>query len=394
MSANGDSKSSALSLTGQSSKEVSARLEGLRKQIDAIDEKIVALLAERHGRVQDVLALKTAHKLPIYHPAREENLISQRRAQAHEAGLDPDHIEELYRSILRQSRVRQTVGAAKSGVQPGFKVLIVGGRGQMGQYFGRWFSEASYEVRVLEVDDWSNAATLCAGINLALVSVPIHVTPEVITKLGPHLPPACVLSDLTSVKRPAMETMLAAHPGPVLGLHPLFGPMTSSMDKQILMAIHGRAPDDCQWLIDQMMAWGNIVLPISAREHDEIMNVVQGLQHFATFAVGLFLSRRKIDLARMLEFSSPIYRLELGMVGRIFAQDASLYADMIFASPERRDMLKDFVSFLGERRELLEEGNRERFCAEFNQIAGWFGPFCEQAMRESNFLIDKLVERF
>jgi len=385
---------SASSPPGQGPGEVAARLEGLRQQIDVIDEKIVALLAERHARVHEVLGLKTTHKLPIYHPAREENLISQRRAQAQEAGLDPDHIEELYRSILRQSRVRQTVGAAKMGVRPGFKVLIVGGGGQMGRYFGRWFSAAGYEVRTLEVGDWPNAGALCEGINLALVSVPIHDTPAVIARLGPHLPSTCLLSDLTSVKQPAIETMLAVHRGPVVGLHPLFGPMTSSMDKQILMAVHGRAPDDCQWLIDQMMAWGNVVLSISAREHDEIMNVVQGVQHFATFAVGLFLARRKIDLGRMLEFSSPIYRLELGMVGRIFAQDASLYADMIFASPERRAMLEDFVTFLAGRRELLKDGNRERFCAEFNQIAAWFGPFCEQAMRESNFLIDKLVERF
>lgn len=394
MSDASDPKSSSLSLTGQSAEEVLTRLESLRRQIDCVDEKIVALLAERHARIQEVLALKTAHKLPIYHPAREENLISQRREQAQAVGLDPDHIEELYRSILRHSRVRQTVGAAKSGVRPGFKVLVVGGRGQMGQYFCRWFAESGYEVRILDVEDWPKATELCAGIHLALISVPIHLTLEVIARLGPHLPPACVLADLTSVKKPAMEAMLAAHQGPVVGLHPLFGPTTTSMDKQVLMAIHGRNDDDCQWLIDQMMAWGNVVLPIDAREHDDIMNVVQGLQHFATYAFGLFLSRRRIDLGRMVEFASPIYRLELGMVGRIFAQDASLYADMIFASPERRELLKDFASFMAERRELLEAGDREKFCEEFNQIAGWFGPFCEQAMRESNFLIDKLVERF
>ena len=387
-------QASAASLTGKSEKEVAACLEGLRQEIDAIDEQIVRLLADRHARVQKVVALKTAYKLPIYHPAREENLISQRRAQAQQAGLDPDHIEELYRSIMRQSRVRQTVHAARSGVRPGAKVLIVGGRGKMGQYFHRWFNESGYEVRILDLEDWPRVQTLCDGIDMALISVPIEVTPTVIAQVGPHLPRTCILSDLTSVKHAAVEAMLAAHTGPVVGLHPLFGPSTSSMDKQLMVMAPGRRPEECQWLIDQMMAWGNVVLPISAREHDDIMNLVQGVRHFATFSFGQFLCRRNIDLSRTLEFSSPIYRLELGMVGRLFAQDASLYANIIFASPERRTVLKDFVHFVAENESLLEEGNREKFCAEFKRIADWFGPFCEQAMRESTFLIDKLVERF
>jgi chorismate mutase / prephenate dehydrogenase len=385
---------SVAGLAGLSREEIALPLDGLRQEIDAIDEQIVRLLAERHARVQQVVALKTAHNLPIYHPAREENLISQRRAQARKAGLDPDHIEELYRCIIRQSRVRQTVHAAKTGLRPGFKVLIVGGRGKMGQYFQHWFEDAGYAVRVLDAEDWAQAPALCAGVNLALISVPIDRTPEVVRQVGPLLPPSCVLADLTSVKLAPMEAMLAAHRGPVVGLHPLFGPTTSSMDQQIMMAVPGRAPEACQWVLDQMRAWGNIVMPITATEHDEIMNLVQGLRHFATFSFGQYLYRRRTDLPRTLEFSSPIYRLELGMVGRLFAQDASLYADIIFASPERRALLKDYVAFLAGNREFLEEGGREKFCAEFARIAEWFGPFCEQAMRESTFLIDKLVERF
>jgi chorismate mutase / prephenate dehydrogenase len=37
---------------------------------------------------------------------------------------------------------------------------------------------------------------------------------------------------------------------------------------------------------------------------------------------------------------------------------------------------------------------KEKFISEFKTIAQWFGPFGEQAMRESSFLIDKLIERF
>ncbi len=114
-----------------------ATLEALRSQIDSIDQQIVSLLAQRHATVQQVVALKNAQKLPVYHPSREEDLISQRREQAAQAGLDPDHIEELYRSILRQSRMRQTAQITRIPVRPNATILVVGASGKMGSYFAR-----------------------------------------------------------------------------------------------------------------------------------------------------------------------------------------------------------------------------------------------------------------
>jgi len=366
----------------------------LRVEIDAIDHQLVDLLAQRQQKVRQVVTIKQAQRLPVYHPAREENLVSERREQARAAGLDPDHVEELYRCILRNSRSKQAAHLGTRGIRAGATVLLVGGDGKMGRLFARWFGEAGYQLRVLEVDDWARADELCQGIDLALVTVPIGLTSSVILDLGPKLPERCVLADITSIKQAPVAAMLQAHRGPVIGLHPLFGPMTTSMDKQIVVATPGRFPEDSQWLMDQFFAWGNIVLTIAPEEHDEIMAIIQALRHFATFAFGHFLSGQQASLARTLEFSSPIYRLELGMVGRFFAQDAALYADIIFASPERRALLGSFLDSLASHRDLVEKGDKAAFCDQFDRIARWFGPFSDQAMRESGFLINKLVEHF
>jgi chorismate mutase/prephenate dehydrogenase len=370
------------------------KLEALRNKIDDIDRQIVSLLAKRQIEVEHVLALKKVHNLPVYHPAREENLISERRDQGSEAGLDPDYIEELYRLILRQSRAEQAARLAQKRVRDDTTILIVGGLGSMGQYFQRWFSDAGYKVRILDRDDWPDVEKLCAGIKLALISVPIETTSTVADKLGPHLPADCVLTDITSIKESPLKAMLEAHQGPVIGLHPLFGPATSTLDKQIIVVTPGRDQPACQWLIDQFSAWGSIILQVGAKEHDDIMAIVQTVRHFATFAFGQFLCRRSINLTRTLEFSSPIYRLELGMVGRLFAQDPTLYSEIIFASPERRTLLKDYLSSMVDNLPMIENGDKEMFCIEFKKIANWFGPFSEQAMRESTYLIDKLIDRF
>lgn len=369
-------------------------LEELRRRIDGIDTQLVNLLAERRQVVEEVAHVKREYDLPASHPAREENLISARRAQAEGAGLEPDYVEDLFRTILRNSRVGQLDTLSRSGVRPGATVLIVGGLGSMGRFFSRWFVQSDYKVRVLDRNDWDNVKALTSGIDLCLLTVPIDITPEIAARIAPCLPADCVLADVTSLKRGPMEAMLQHHSGPVVGLHPLFGPATKSMDRQIVVMNAGRAPEKYQWLLDQLTVWGNVLVQTSPEEHDELMGIVQALRHFATFTFGQFLHSRRVPILRTLELSSPIYRLELGMVGRLFAQDPSLYAEIIFATPQRLALLKDFVQSLQQNSDLLERGDKAEFIKRFREVATWFGPFSEQAMRESTFLVDKLAHRF
>ena len=257
----------------------------LRDKIDSIDRKVIALLAERKVQVEAVTALKETHGLPVRHPAREEDLISERRSLGKEAGLSPDLMEELFRRIIRESRVLQTAHLSQKGVRPDAKVLIVGASGGMGRYLVKWFSAAGYQVRGMGRKDWDRVEALCDGVDLAIVSVPIEATAAVIRDLSPHLPEGCVLADITSIKTGPMAAMLSSHTGPVVGLHPLFGPTTSSLDKQIVVVTPGRDKTSCSWVTEQFAAWGAILMEASPQEHDEIMAVVQSLRHFATLFV-------------------------------------------------------------------------------------------------------------
>jgi chorismate mutase/prephenate dehydrogenase len=372
----------------------SADLDALRARIDEVDERLVALLAERKALVEAVAQKKRARSIPVYHPAREEDLISRRRAQAVAAGVDPDLVEDVLRRVMRASRVSQAKSLSTHAVRPGATVVVVGGGGGMGRVIAGWFDEAGYRVRVLEQDGWDRAEELCEGADLAVLAVPIDVTAEVATRLGPVLPATCVLADITSVKVRPLGAMLAAHGGPVVGLHPMFGPTTHSMDRQIVVMTPGRDDDACRWVVDQLAAWGAVVVEATAEEHDEATAVVQALRHFATFALGQFLHRMDVDLQRTLEFSAPIYRLELGMVGRLFAQDAGLYAEIVFADETRRALLERFLASVATNGPMLQAGDKRAFVDEFRRISEWFGPFAEQALRESSWIIDKMVERF
>lgn len=265
-------------------------------------------------------------------------------------------------------------------------VVIVGGGGRLGRLFGQHFIDAGFPVRCLDVGDWDRASELVEGARLVLVSVPIAVTTDVIHQLPP-LSPDCLLADLTSIKAEPVKAMLKAHPGPVLGLHPMFGPDVSSLERQVITHCAGRDPAAGRWLLERLQGWGAILQEEGAAEHDEAMALIQAMRHFTTFAYGLHLTEEDPPLDEILRLSSPIYRLELAMVGRLFAQRPELYADIILAAPRNLDMLRRYHRRFGEALEAIAEGGREVFVARFQRAARWFGPFAERALEESKTLI-------
>ncbi|GAA5192397.1 bifunctional chorismate mutase/prephenate dehydrogenase [Ferrimonas gelatinilytica] len=363
--------------------EISSQaLEGLRHKIDEVDQELLHLLRRRLDLVADVGAIKHKEGVPIYAPAREASMLAKRRAEAEAMGVPPQLVEDLLRRMMRESYVSEKdVGFKRIATDIG-PVVIVGGAGKLGSLFAQLFTLSGYEVRILDKEDWGDAETLCAGAGAVVISVPIALTEAVIARLPP-LPPECVLLDLTSVKQAPLAAMLKVHAGPVLGLHPMFGPDVSSLAKQVVVVCHGRQEQSYQWLLEQIRIWGARLHEAPAAEHDQAMQLVQAMRHFTAFVYGVHLKREHADLEQLLQFSSPIYRLELAMVGRLFAQDPALYADIIFAQPDALARARHYLARYQEALAMLERGDKAAFCAEFDEVAHWFGDFAEQFRSES-----------
>jgi chorismate mutase/prephenate dehydrogenase len=296
--------------------------------------------------------------------------------------------------IMGSSRARQACGRYPTAAGGSRTVLLVGGAGRMGSLYAGILARSGHEVRTLEPGDWDRAADLCRGCDAVIVTVPIRVTEEVIARLGPHLDADTVLADFTSHKRGPVAAMTAVHPGPVLGLHPMHGPDVQDLSKQLMIVCAGRDPAAGAWLVEQAGLWGMRTTEMDPARHDEGMDLVQGLRHFLALMHGSFLARRGLRPERILDLSSPIYRAELMMTGRIFAQNPELYADIVLADPDRRALLLDFLEHHGRLAELVRADDKAGFVAEFDRVADFFGDFAEQALAESGYLIHRLADRF
>ncbi|MNO36312.1 T-protein [compost metagenome] len=371
-------------------------LNALRDKIDAVDKQLIDLLAARLALVGEVGEVKSRHGLPIYAPDREASMLARRRAEAERLGVPGDLIEDVLRRVMRESYILESTSDKEHHfkcMKPALgKVVIIGGQGQLGRLFGQMFGLSGYRVETLEQGDWPRADEILADAGLVMVAVPIDITCQIIDRLG-KLPADCLLVDVTSVKAAPLEHMLAVHQGPVLGLHPMFGPDVASLAKQVIVCCQGRDPAASQWLLDQMTIWGARLQQVEAKAHDEAMTLIQALRHFATFAYGWHLSREQANIDRLLALSSPIYRLELAMVGRLFAQDPHLYADIILSSPQNLAMIRRYYQNFGEALGLLERGDRDGFIEAFSQVSGFFGEHADEFLRESRTLLAQANDR-
>lgn len=365
------------------------RLAELRAQIDSLDEELLQLLAKRLDVVHKIGEVKQQHGLPIYVPQRESEMLQKKREAATKLGLSPNLIEDILRRIMRESYVSENQFGFKTMNPQIRKIVIVGGRGKLGSLFGRYLTGSSYNVVSLEQNDWPQAAKILQDADVVIVSVPIANTLEVIAQLKPYLTENMLLADLTSVKRAPLEKMLEVHHGAVVGLHPMFGPDVASMAKQIIACCDGRFSERYQWLLQQIQMWGVKIYHVDATEHDHHMTYIQALRHFSTFVYGLYLSQQPVDLDKLLALSSPIYRLELVMVGRLFAQDAALYADIIADKPENLAVIEHLKNSYETGFAFFKNKDKAGFIAQFNQIRDWFGGYSEQFLQESRQLLQQ-----
>ncbi|MGP9802185.1 bifunctional chorismate mutase/prephenate dehydrogenase [Rheinheimera sp. NSM] len=365
-------------------------LAPLRRQIDSIDSQLVALLAQRAKVTAQVGKIKQQFALPVYVPEREQALLAARREQARALGVSVDLTEDVLRRIMRESYQTQESGfvCCRGG---GGKVVIVGGAGALGARFVSLFQRSGYEVVVLEQHDWPQAEAICANAILVLLAVPITLTVQLINKL-PVLAANCVLADITSIKQQPLDAMLQQHKGPVVGLHPMFGPDITNLVKQVVVVCHGRDESQYQWLLKQLNVWGAELAVKQAAEHDSAMQLIQAMRHFSSLVYGVHLADENADLNELLQLSSPIYRLELAMVGRLFAQNAELYADIMLSSGEVAALLERYQQRFTALLQLLKDQDKAGLMAQFGKGQQFFGDLAGQFLQESKQLLQKAAD--
>jgi prephenate dehydrogenase len=281
------------------------------------------------------------------------------------------------------------------------KILIIGGTGDTGKWFVKFYKKHGFEVSIWGINKKKEVAeelgvTFADDLdseikksNIVMISVPINITEKTISDIAPKMPPGSLLMDITSIKKGPVDAMIKYSPQDIdiLGTHPMFGPSIPDIRGQIVIftPIKGRSGKWLPMIRSLYEDNGAHIEIMEVSEHDKMMSVVQGLTHFAYISIGAVFNELEFDVTRSRRFMSPMYDIMLDLVGRILEQNPYLYA-MIQMNPEVAKVHKAYINQCNLMAEMVKRKDIEGFVSIMKKAAAHFGD-TESALRRSEKLI-------
>ena len=143
-------------------------------------------------------------------------------------------------------------------------------------------------------------------------------------------------------------------------------------------------------MLQQLQVWGCQLVELDAKKHDEAMQIIQVMRHLTTFVYGQFLAKQSHTLEELRSCSSPIYQLELMMVGRLFAQSPELYSDIMLAQfDDVESLLAQYQDTFASTLEKLKAGDKAALIDSFAQAKVYFSDSTEHFLTQSRSLLNK-----
>jgi len=272
-------------------------------------------------------------------------------------------------------------------------VGIIGGKGKTGGQFARIFRELGFKVLVSDLGTKLKNSELIERSDIVVFSVPLHLSEGLMNELAP----LCkrkdqVVLDVTSLKEKQVRAMSKAK-GEVIGMHPLFGP--NRRECRGLSVVFCPAPSRCsrKTLVEFTKLFESLgmkIVVMKPSEHDKLMAVVQVIPHLKTILAGELLREFGLNPKASYEMSTPICKLELGIIGRIFSQDGMLYSAIIAQNPYSKKLIKSLGRIVGKYEHGIADGDLGMLNERFEKVKDFLGDFPKEAFRDSERIINEM----
>ncbi len=274
---------------------------------------------------------------------------------------------------------------------------VVGGSRGMGKWLVDFLSDRGHKVSFTSNDEssqYSSNIELVAACDVLILAVPISAMEGVLAEIYPLLNDK-LLIDVCSVK----SGIVAAHQkisreqrsisSQYISIHPMFAPSVKNVEGQVVIfnyAANVETETELYWK-NLFSAQGALVQDISYDEHDRLMGVIQGLNHFNVFVSAKTLAHMGANLDFIKSLSSPTYRIFLLFYTRYVLQNPRLYAEIQIFNPFVKEVTQLFMKEAEILLSLVEKRDFEGFENYVKEIQPFFSD-----NKEDSVLSDKLID--
>ena len=271
---------------------------------------------------------------------------------------------------------------------------IIGGTGQMGGWFGKFFSAAGYTVLLSGRRTPLTYQQCIAQSDVVIINVPIRHTVDVIQAVGGFFRPGQLVADNTSIKTQPVTAMLAAVPPgvEVLGMHTVFGPAVESLRHQNVIFTRTPASGELASEFESIFyKYGAKITYTTPEYHDKQMAFHQNLEHFTKIVLAHVLRTSFGDPAELDSYSSPNSRTSLITMGRILNADPDLYSEIQAYNLQAPALLQAYLDAAQALGQALIVGNVEAFKESMTASAIALGPAYLAEMLQKSQIVQRYL---
>jgi len=253
------------------------------------------------------------------------------------------------------------------------KVGIVGGTGRMGSWFARLLEKRGLMVLCAGRKTPLTPLEMAERCDVVVICVPISDTLNVIKNIGAAVRPDGLLMDFTSVKREPVQAMLQYSRAQVVGAHPLFGPDLNADSALKVALCPGRGESGLRWLKDTFLSEGIKIVLLEPEEHDRMMGLIQGVNHFATLALARCISQSGFELEHLVNCSTQTFQRRLDRIESMLGQPSELFSSLLMDNPRAGGFMEDYAKSVEHLLRMTRNGDKDAFGELFDSLTGFFG---------------------
>jgi chorismate mutase / prephenate dehydrogenase len=312
-------------------------LDDLRSKLAGLDRQILELVAQRQKLSSQIGAVKRDRGIPPRDYRQEKDVLQRARDAAADHGLPGEVAEKLMLLLIRSSlTVQERDQVAAQGDGSGKRVLIIGGRGKMGRWFGRFLSSQGY---VVETSDPAGPVPGCrhhpdwrkSGLDqdIIVVAAPLRISNDILLELAEN-PPKGLIFDIGSLKsplRPGLQA-LAASGARVTSLHPMFGPDVELLSGRHVIVVDLGMPEANEEAAQIFASTMATIADMDLESHDRLIAYVLGLSHALNIAFFTALADSGEAAPKLAKLSSTTFDDQLGVAAQVARENPHLYFEI------------------------------------------------------------------
>jgi chorismate mutase/prephenate dehydrogenase len=355
-------------------------LDQHRRDIEALDRRILHLVCERLELARQIGELKRASGIPLRNFKVEAEVYKRFADASSLLGLDEVLGRDLATFLIRKAVEEQAAHLDTVYQGDALRTLVVGGKGGMGRWIGRFLQGQGHRVMIHDPapgDGDFDTTTLeegAADADLIVLAVPMSACAEVLEELA-GLQVGGVVAEMCSLKGHLRELAdrLRGEGLRLVSFHPLFGPDVRMLSGRTIVFCDEARPEDLAVVRGLFAETSARLVEMSITEHDRRMGLVLGLTHLSNLVFARALSHSKLTAADLDEVAGVTFTKQLGTTREVTGENPGLYFEIQVlneATPETGRWLRQA---LDEWLAAVESGNAAVFERLMADCHGYLG---------------------